>query len=150
MNVPKHIVLFPDGNRRWAKQKGLKSLDGHKKGYENLLGLSEWCKSKGIKTLTDLNLRTNLHIIVGEPGSADRFWKILEEFDDKIEYFVILPYQAVGRAAIIEVESEWIKLFDSLLNRDLKNVAFGALFYPFILKNKDVNKLDVFLYKYIF
>ena len=36
MNSPQHIVLFPDGNRRWAKQKGIASLDGHKQGYNNL------------------------------------------------------------------------------------------------------------------
>jgi len=36
-NIPKHIVLFPDGNRRWAKNKGIASFDGHKKGYENLI-----------------------------------------------------------------------------------------------------------------
>ena len=36
MNIPKHIVLFPDGNRRWARQKGIHTLEGHKKGYENL------------------------------------------------------------------------------------------------------------------
>ena len=52
MNVPQHIVLFPDGNRRWAKQKGLNTLEGHKKGYENLLDFAEWCKNRGVKHLT--------------------------------------------------------------------------------------------------
>ena len=58
MTIPNHIVLFPDGNRRWAKQKGLYSLDGHKKGYENLLDFSEWCKNKGVKTLTAFGFST--------------------------------------------------------------------------------------------
>ena len=58
MNTPKHIVLFPDGNRRWAKQKGLHSLEGHKKGYENLLDFSEWCKNRGVKTLTAFGFST--------------------------------------------------------------------------------------------
>jgi undecaprenyl diphosphate synthase len=58
MNVPKHIVLFPDGNRRWAKQKGIHSLDGHKKGYDNLLDFSEWCKNRGVKTLTAFGFST--------------------------------------------------------------------------------------------
>ena len=40
-NIPRHIVLFPDGNRRWAKQNGIASLEGHMKGYENLLDFSE-------------------------------------------------------------------------------------------------------------
>jgi undecaprenyl diphosphate synthase len=58
MQIPNHIVLFPDGNRRWAKQKGLASLLGHQKGYENLLDFSEWCKNKGIKVLTAFGFST--------------------------------------------------------------------------------------------
>ena len=58
MQIPKHIVLFPDGNRRWAKEKGLRSLEGHKQGYNNLLDFSEWCKSKGVKVLTAFGFST--------------------------------------------------------------------------------------------
>ncbi len=58
MNIPQHIVLFPDGNRRWAKQKGLTSLNGHKKGYENLLDFSEWCKNRGVRVLTAFGFST--------------------------------------------------------------------------------------------
>lgn len=31
-NIPQHIVIIPDGNRRWAKQKGLPSFFGHRQG----------------------------------------------------------------------------------------------------------------------
>lgn len=58
MTVPKHIVLFPDGNRRWAKKHGLKTLNGHKKGYDNLLDFAEWCKSRGVKVLTAYGFST--------------------------------------------------------------------------------------------
>lgn len=58
MNIPQHIVLFPDGNRRWAKGKGLATLLGHKKGYENLLDFSDWCKNKGVKVLTAFGFST--------------------------------------------------------------------------------------------
>ena len=56
--IPQHIVLFPDGNRRWARQKGLNTLEGHKKGYENLLDFSKWCKNKGVKVLTAFGFST--------------------------------------------------------------------------------------------
>lgn len=58
MHIPKHIVLFPDGNRRWAKEKGLKSLEGHMQGYKNLLDFSEWCKNRGVKVLTAFGFST--------------------------------------------------------------------------------------------
>lgn len=32
----RHLGLILDGNRRWAREKGLPTLQGHKKGYENL------------------------------------------------------------------------------------------------------------------
>ena len=56
--IPQHIVLFPDGNRRWAKQKGLHTLEGHKQGYNNLLDFSEWCKNRGVKALTAFGFST--------------------------------------------------------------------------------------------
>ena len=34
MNIPKHVVLIPDGNRRWARANGWKPWIGHKKGIE--------------------------------------------------------------------------------------------------------------------
>ena len=58
MNIPQHIVLFPDGNRRWAKQKGLNSLEGHKQGYNNLLDFTVWCKNRGVKVLTAFGFST--------------------------------------------------------------------------------------------
>lgn len=56
--VPQHIVLFPDGNRRWAKAKGLHSLEGHMQGYNNLVLFSEWCKERGVKVLTAFGFST--------------------------------------------------------------------------------------------
>ena len=58
MNTPQHIVLFPDGNRRWARGKGLQTLEGHKKGYNNLLDFVVWCKNRGVKTLTAFGFST--------------------------------------------------------------------------------------------
>jgi undecaprenyl diphosphate synthase len=35
-NLPKHVAIIPDGNRRWAKKKGLRGVFGHEKGGEAL------------------------------------------------------------------------------------------------------------------
>ena len=34
MNLPQHIAIIPDGNRRWAKRRGLVSFLGHQKGAD--------------------------------------------------------------------------------------------------------------------
>ena len=57
-HIPQHIVLFPDGNRRWARQKGLQTLEGHKKGYENLLDFCDWCKNRGVRIGTAFGFST--------------------------------------------------------------------------------------------
>lgn len=57
-HIPQHIVLFPDGNRRWARQKGLPTFSGHQQGYQNLLSFSEWCKNRGVKVLTAFGFST--------------------------------------------------------------------------------------------
>jgi len=56
--VPQHIVLFPDGNRRWAKERGMDTLQGHKVGYEKLVSLVDWCQARGVKALTAFGFST--------------------------------------------------------------------------------------------
>jgi undecaprenyl diphosphate synthase len=51
-SIPKHIVLFPDGNRRWAKERNLPPMEGHKKGRENFEGFLTWCKNRGVRAVT--------------------------------------------------------------------------------------------------
>lgn len=49
---PNHLAIILDGNRRWARLRGLKTLEGHKKGSENLIELVKYCKTKEIKVLS--------------------------------------------------------------------------------------------------
>ena len=51
-NLPKHIAIIMDGNRRWAKQKGLSTKDGHKEGSKNLERIAKYCNNIGLKYLT--------------------------------------------------------------------------------------------------
>jgi len=47
--IPTHLGFILDGNRRWAKEQGLPSLDGHRKGYEVLRVLAETAFRRGVK-----------------------------------------------------------------------------------------------------
>lgn len=51
-NLPKHIAIIMDGNRRWAKDRGLTTKDGHKAGSKNLENIARFCNKIGIKYLT--------------------------------------------------------------------------------------------------
>ena len=51
-NMPTHIAIIMDGNRRWAKSKGLPSALGHKKGAETLEKIVRYANKIGIKYIT--------------------------------------------------------------------------------------------------
>lgn len=51
-NLPKHIAIIMDGNRRWAKNNGLSTKEGHKAGSKNLENIAKFCNNLGIKYLT--------------------------------------------------------------------------------------------------
>ena len=50
--MPKHIAIIMDGNRRWAKNRGLSPMVGHWKGAEVLCSIVETAASLGVKVLT--------------------------------------------------------------------------------------------------
>lgn len=51
-NLPTHIAIIMDGNRRWAKNKKIDTRLGHKKGAETLENIVRYCNKIGIKYLT--------------------------------------------------------------------------------------------------
>jgi undecaprenyl diphosphate synthase len=50
--VPDHIAIVPDGNRRWARARGLHTLEGHKKGFERAVEIARASRYLGINTCT--------------------------------------------------------------------------------------------------
>ena len=51
-NLPKHIAIIMDGNRRWARNKGLPVALGHKEGAKTLEKIVRYAKQIGIKYIT--------------------------------------------------------------------------------------------------
>ena len=53
MNAPlTHLAIIMDGNRRWAKERGLSPLEGHRAGYERLKQVADWCLERRISVLS--------------------------------------------------------------------------------------------------
>ncbi|KAI3836875.1 hypothetical protein MKW98_005208 [Papaver atlanticum] len=50
--LPKHVALIADGNRRWAKGKGMPSILGYGAGARSLLKFADLCCNWGIEVLT--------------------------------------------------------------------------------------------------
>ena len=51
-SLPNHVAVIMDGNGRWAKQRGLPRIEGHRRGANTLKEMLRYCKDLGIKTLT--------------------------------------------------------------------------------------------------
>lgn len=51
-NLPKHIGFICDGNRRWARNKGLPTLLGHKEGVEAVKRVIRRASELGLENLT--------------------------------------------------------------------------------------------------
>src|SRR5439155_25003754 len=56
--MPEHIGIILDGNRRWATEKALNSIDGHWAGAKVGEEVLDWCLEYGIKPLTLYTLST--------------------------------------------------------------------------------------------
>ncbi len=50
--IPNHIAIILDGNRRWARAKGLSTLQGHKAGFEAGLAVARASREWGVHTFT--------------------------------------------------------------------------------------------------
>ena len=50
--LPRHIAITCDGNRRWARERKLEIMFGHKRGVENVEKLADVAKELGVEYLT--------------------------------------------------------------------------------------------------
>src|SRR3989344_8417176 len=50
-NIPQCVGIILDGNRRWAKAKGMPKLEGHRRGFQRLLDCTRWVRDRGIPHL---------------------------------------------------------------------------------------------------
>lgn len=50
--VPDHIAMILDGNRRWARARGLQPWEGHKAGYEAIKKLARSSRALGVHTFS--------------------------------------------------------------------------------------------------
>ena len=75
--MPHHVAVIMDGNRRFAKEFGLTSVEGHVRGKDKLEELLDWCMELNIKVLTVYALSTeNFH------RETDELESLMKLFED--------------------------------------------------------------------
>ncbi|HOK17257.1 MAG TPA: polyprenyl diphosphate synthase [Candidatus Paceibacterota bacterium] len=51
-SLPQHLGIMIDGNRRWAKKRGLPPFEGHRKGIQRVEEIIKYAYKRGVKILT--------------------------------------------------------------------------------------------------
>ncbi|MBI5358928.1 di-trans,poly-cis-decaprenylcistransferase [Candidatus Amesbacteria bacterium] len=82
ISVPKHIALILDGNRRWARARGLKPWEGHKAGLEAVIEVAKASRDFGVHTFTIWAFSTE-----NWDRSQQEIDKIMDLFDKAMDEF---------------------------------------------------------------
>ena len=82
--IPVHLVIIPDGNRRWAKEKGLEILKGIEKSaeFENITSLLDEASRLGIKYFSLWGFSTENWRRSGEEKTKDTYDCDIREGND--------------------------------------------------------------------
>ena len=81
-DVPKHIGVIPDGNRRWAKERLMEGWEGHWEGARTLESFLDWCIELGVKTVTIYSFSTeNFN---RSPEELDELFKVFKDNLEKV------------------------------------------------------------------
>jgi tritrans,polycis-undecaprenyl-diphosphate synthase [geranylgeranyl-diphosphate specific] len=75
--VPGHIGIILDGNRRWASSQGLAPEAGHEEGANVAEDLLDWCDELGVKTVTLYVLSTEN--LAREPAEVREILRLIEQ-----------------------------------------------------------------------
>lgn len=91
--LPRHVAVIMDGNGRWAKQRGLPRIMGHRKGVDALKDILRCCKDWGIQALTAYAF------------STENWGRPIEEVD-----FLMTLFERVLRRELREMMEEDVQI----------------------------------------
>jgi undecaprenyl diphosphate synthase len=91
--LPQHVAVIMDGNGRWAKQRGLPRIMGHRRGADALRELLRCCKDWGISALTVYAF------------STENWGRSIEEVD-----FLMTLFENLFQLELAEMVTEKVRL----------------------------------------
>lgn len=113
--VPSHVAIVPDGNRRWAKRKGLKPWQGHEEGAKLIEDLSREALKAGVKYITFWG--SSVDNLTKRPFSEKReLLRIYEKYFKKL----ISSKEIFDNGTRINIFGRWEEQFPNRLKKILK------------------------------
>src|SRR5690625_3152458 len=76
-DLPRHVGVILDGNRRWARTFGTSTAAGHRRGADKILELLDWCQEVGVEVVTLWMLSTDN--LEREAQALDALLQIIED-----------------------------------------------------------------------
>ncbi len=93
LQVPKHLGLILDGNRRWARTESLPDMEGHRLGYENF------------KTIGRAALQSGIEYVSGYVFSTENWTRS----DNEVHYLMDLV-QEIMETGLEDLHQEGVKI----------------------------------------
>jgi len=113
LNLPNHVAIIPDGNRRWARKNGLDPWEGHKEGADRIEEIIREALRIGVKCFTFWG--SSVDNLTKRPLQEKKaLLSIYEEYFDKL----INSQEVYDSEAKIVVLGDWRNQFP----RRLKNI----------------------------
>ncbi len=113
-NIPRHVAIIPDGNRRWARNHNLTVFTGHKKGvgiFENIAMHAADC---GVNYLSVWGMSVDNY----KKRSRREVTGLMKLFRDEFSRLARSP-EIHRRQAKIRVIGQWPELFPRLVSRSI-------------------------------
>ncbi|HEY8912004.1 isoprenyl transferase [Lacisediminihabitans sp.] len=94
--LPRHVAMILDGNRRWAKQRLLETAaHGHRAGAAKFREFLIWCDDLGISVATLYLLSTD-NLTGRDPEELDELFRIIGDLAEDLSHFRTWRVQHVG------------------------------------------------------
>lgn len=106
INLPQHIAIIPDGNRRWARENGLPSFMGHRRGAETAEKIINAAIKLGIKYVTLWGCSVD-NLTKRDKQEADFLVEIFESYFNKL----LSDNKVKEEEVRIRVLGEWTRFF---------------------------------------
>lgn len=132
---------YDDENSEWHKRA--REIVEYTQNYVGGVAVSvgnPLIREKALKAVEVLlihgNTNVNIHHIISDKESVDRFIKIQKTYGKNILYHVLLPLMPSGRSTKGIEDGVFEYLEEQICKNNIDNVSFGAHFYKYLQNSK--------------
>lgn len=116
--IPHHVAFIMDGNRRFAQKKHIPRAEGHRRGFDKLMEVLQWCLDIGVKEVTLYafsieNYKRSQEEVTALMSLA--ITKIVEALDDEFVFLSPPLFQNCCLSLISTQRRNWFKKHNVVL-----------------------------------